>query len=244
MPSKTIETFQNARETLKTLKKDTLLFEYTDDNFTNLTTLINTQLDEYINNNLNTIETKLNNYDLFSDLPLGTTMMWNNDTLPLLPNNDTKWIWCDGQNGTPDLRFKYPVGNEMSNETGVTVFDTSNIDGIITKNHILEHNHNVTIDKDGEHSHTMDEYAYSWSARPYWDNLKWTNRDKKENSQIGLGLTWKKDSGVNINQGEHYHLLTEGTHTHTFTGKEEGEENPKPFYPRFAYVNFITKVAK
>ena len=36
--------------------------------------------------------------------PKGSIIMWNSNTIP------SGWIECDGQNNTPDLRGRFPVG--------------------------------------------------------------------------------------------------------------------------------------
>lgn len=46
-----------------------------------------------------------NNPHPLSNLPVGTILMWNSDYVP------QGWARCDGRNGTPDFRIRFPIGS-------------------------------------------------------------------------------------------------------------------------------------
>lgn len=47
-------------------------------------------------------------------IPAGTITMWSGSTAP------SGWAICDGQNGTPDLRGKFIMGNNTEHALGTT----------------------------------------------------------------------------------------------------------------------------
>lgn len=238
--SSPITSFQDVKNTLDSLKKDTLLLELNDNSIDNLTTIINNKIQNYIVNNINKLSNELSSFNILNDLPIGTTLMWNNDNLPTISNQNTKWVWCDGENNTPDLRLKFPVGNEISNNGEINIFDTSGYDGIITKNNIPIHHHDITINSGGKHTHTLNSWYYRWNTRSQFAN----NKPPEGTSEIALLSTDGNDKGSATSKltASHNHtVLASPKHIHDISSKENG--GSKIFYPRFAYVNFITKIS-
>ncbi len=66
--------------------------------------------------------------------------------LGTLPNG---WFYCDGNNGTPDLRSKYLKGANLGNDAGIQ-------GGSLTHSHDVSHTHNVQ-------GHTHSGQSPTWS---------------------------------------------------------------------------------
>lgn len=78
---------------------------------------------------------------LIDYLPKGTILMWNGTILP------EGWLWCDGENETPDLRYFMPLGGKNNLEGNNK--DKIN-EGIIKKEHLFNLFDEEQITKDGE----------------------------------------------------------------------------------------------
>jgi hypothetical protein len=87
------------------------------------------------------------------DLPSGAIMMWYG-TIATIPSG---WAFCDGANGTPDLRNRFPVAASMDDGgVAVTTIDSGG-GGIPSQSGgNVAHGHNIL---DPGHAHT-------WSAEP------------------------------------------------------------------------------
>lgn len=238
--SSSINSFQDATNILNNLKKDTLLLEINDTSIQTLLSLINDKIQNYIVNNINKLSNEFSNYNILDELPIGTTLMWNNNTLPNNTKQNTKWVWCDGYNNTPDLRLKFPVGNEINKIGAITSLDTSDIDGIIKKENLLKHSHDITISHGGKHKHTLNEYYYIWNARAKYSSG--SPDPKNPNGTIALNNQGTGEGKyMPEKHGQHFHTISNsGNHSHDISSGKTG--NNKIFYPRFSYVNFITKI--
>jgi len=103
-------------------------------------------------------------------IPKGTIIMWNGD----ITDVPRGWVVCNGNNGTPDTRNRFIMGNETS---GV----------IINKN--LEAK--TTID--GIHVHPMNK-----NQGGYGDSIHGVLNDKKEKI-VYLGIEKSKGHQHSIN---------------------------------------------
>lgn len=68
-------------------------------------------------------------------VPIGTILMWNGTTIP------EGWVLCDGSNGTPDLRGRFPIGETSDfplNTTGGSKEVTLNLDNMPKHRHEIK----------------------------------------------------------------------------------------------------------
>ena len=108
-----------------------------------------TNLDDYLKEKIDTlfnIQKLIDDYvpeevKLIEYLPKGTILMWNETELP------EGWLWCDGENETPDLRYFMPLGGKNNLEGNNK--DTFN-EGIIKKEHLFNLFDKEQITDDGE----------------------------------------------------------------------------------------------
>lgn len=83
-------------------------------------------------------------------LPYGTIIMWSG----LVANIPNGWAFCDGTNGTPDLRNKFII-SAHSDDSGVaktTITGSPTLTGGTKDAVLVSHNHNIT---DPGHIHNV-----------------------------------------------------------------------------------------
>ena len=90
-------------------------------------------------------------------LPAGIILMWYG----LIAAIPTGWVLCDGANGTPDLRGRYPKGAAAAAQAGdvggaATHTHAAHASHTHTYTEVVNHTHAVNITDPG-HSHTMVE---------------------------------------------------------------------------------------
>jgi hypothetical protein len=243
-----ITSYNDIRKILSELKDDTLILENTDTNIDDIKNNLSKSLDEYIDNNIKKMISELENIDILNNMPIGTIMMWNDLSLPESKdiNNTSKWIWCDGSNGSPDLRLKIPVGNNYDIQGNVNIFDTTSFDGKIKEQNLLEHKHTITINPANKHGHDLGKAHTTLYSEGYVKNP--LPKFPIISIFISRGVTMLTEY---IKETEHTHSITnEGSitnynskHDHRMNPsiKNDGKADPDIFYPRFAYVNFIYK---
>lgn len=86
-------------------------------------------------------------------VPIGTILMWTGSVIP------EGWALCDGSNGTPDLRGRFPLGENSDypvNSTGGSKEVRLTIDNIPAHKHTI----NRTVAKIGDNNHMV----------PLWNN--------------------------------------------------------------------------
>jgi len=157
------------------------VIEYTDNLKNKVEEIINNKITEYNKKLSSTYGNTNNSSKLLDTLPIGTILIWHNDTLPLDENGveSIKWAWCDGQNIsnylTPNLNLRYPIGGKggtnHTNNTELSANDkpkdnnTGKIDKDsiflldsnckIYKNYIPDHKHKIGNNfPDLSHAHT------------------------------------------------------------------------------------------
>lgn len=79
----------------------------------------------------------------FNLLPKGIIMAWSGSSIP------SGWAFCDGSNGTPDLRSKFIIGSGQSN--GLSTYSANQTGGNETVT--------MSIDQMPPHFHTYNYYA-------------------------------------------------------------------------------------
>ena len=154
---------------------------------------VNTTVSE-LDSNVSQLDTKVNELNVINKLPIGTIIMWNKSSLP----DDTKWRWCNGNDNTPNLTYKFPLGglnHPTSEEKPVDnggVIQTENMPGSL-EFRVKNPSNDDHLNNTPSNSNVL---------------LTGTPQNKAVNKSINIvGATGK------------------------------------PFYPKFAFVNFIMKVA-
>lgn len=195
-----------------------------------------TNLDDYLKEKIDTlfnIQKLIDDYvpeevKLIEYLPKGTILMWNETELP------EGWLWCDGENETPDLRYFMPLGgkNNLEGDNKDKIYD-----GIIKKEHLfnlfdgekikkefipkhthkfanfptLDHDHGGKTDIQGSHQHNYKQLE------------KLTKRNGSKLNEGWLGCAgW--DIGKfprDINDT----TPTVGNHSHTMNKRLDAETN-------------------
>lgn len=223
------------------------------DNLTEtITGIFNSKISENISKITEKIE-ELSKRDVLDSLPKGTIIMWNETVLP-----SDKWKWCDGSNSTPNLKYRFPLGDKGDgNEDGKPEGDN---DGLIKKNNVPKHRHPLSGEVVGEefpkleHTHTGETNKDGSHTHIFYAN---------DQARGEAGPVFETD----INRQESLETVKEipgsdSTHKHTFTTDTslEGADNKikthkvgegpiynegetqKPFFPLYTLINFIMKV--
>jgi hypothetical protein len=212
-------------------------------------------LDNLIEIITNLVNSKIseNNKGLIDNLPVGTIIIWEKEELP-----SDKWSWCDGQNNTPDLKYRFPLGGkDYSNE--IDKPEGKN-DGLIEQNNVPKHRHPLNGERDDEkfpkinHSH---DGTTKWAGNhSHWTYVPKSGYDGADGDRCESSNHKKAhgyiDAGGSSN-GAHQHAFETGAWgwQEEIDGKikefiigegpvYEGEQ--KPFYPIYTLVNFIIKV--
>jgi microcystin-dependent protein len=150
------------------------------------------------------------------EIPIGGIIMWSNSTIP------DGWVECNGANGTPDLRTRFPVASGSSFSTGNTGGAAS---VTLTTSQIPSHNHGMTSFSLGqggvEHTHNLADRLYS-------SNFGGNNGGERV-SMVTLGSSGFINTLGNIG---HSHSLTGSTST---TGLSFSHEN-RPAYRSLFYI--------
>lgn len=172
------------------------------------------------------------------------------------------WVVCDGQNGTPDMRGRVPVGAGGQYALGAT----GGADSVtLTTAQLPPHSHGGKAKSGGLHGHSASSgnagsHSHSVSTENAGEHRHGYKSDNDSNA--GGGSVSKSDNQfertnyteyaglhnhvVNISSaGLHNHIISisqGGTHEHdleiTNTGSEEAHENRMPYLA----LHFIMKI--
>jgi microcystin-dependent protein len=85
----------------------------------------------------------------FGLVPAGTIVMWSG-TLASIP---VGWGLCDGSQGTPDLRDRFVLSVDTGEDPGAT---GGAHDLALEANNLPSHDHTLTTDSGGSHSHAIN----------------------------------------------------------------------------------------
>ena len=140
----------------------------------------------------------------FNYLPRGSIIAFNGSKAP------EGWAFCDGKNGTPDLRgrFIYGYGKQSGNKIGRTGGEEMHT---LNVNEMPRHNHNMRAN--GNHSHRIGTRQDDW------------------NGSGGAGPSFGGDNG-NFRFYNRAKISVNGNHTHYIYpyGGNKPHNNMPPYY--------------
>jgi microcystin-dependent protein len=146
------------------------------------------------------------------EYPPGTIMVWHSTNPP------PGWVFCDGNNGTADLRGKFPK----------CVPDGSTDPGTVAGQHayslstaqLPNHSHSITsIEFAGSHSHTMTSRGVT--------RFSGTSNDSD---------VWSGGGGKSVSDSSDF------THSHPFDVSNAGSNESINNEPRYRDARFIQKL--
>lgn len=214
----------------------------------------------------NSIETKKNNSPM-DLLPIGTILMWNKDKLPLDKdgNESSKWVWCNGENRTPNFSKAMPLGDnngsvKLPEDEVNKIIDKDEdtqiiIQSKITENNFPEHIHETESVSSYSHNHSINNFKDSIFNIPFF--LFQYGSYSRDPHTIHHPSTAQYPNDNNPQQTptkiEHTHTLSnQNAHTHNEDttkriisyGSDEQKDNiiQEEFYPRISNINFIMKI--
>jgi len=142
-----------------------------------------------------------------SRIPKGAIAMWSEDQMTI----PYGWCFCDGVNGTPDLRDRFILGGQTVGETGGENAIT------LSTNYMPKHKHAFTTKSGGLHDHPLDDH-YRETAVFYYE--KWgfsytsngTKKSFKEktsmsNDHTHSGTTYEAGGSIPFDNCPAYHKL-------------------------------------
>lgn len=140
--------------------------------------------------------------------PAGFIKLWTSDPGNIPPG----WAICDGNNGTPDLRLKFPRAVPSNEASSGNVGGSHSI--TITESQLPPHSHSASVDTLGDHYH-----------------LGWY-QDVKDTGSGGYTLGGDFTSTTTSN----------GSHSHSFDIPSDGGGSSVENEPIYQTVHFIMKL--
>lgn len=163
-------------------------------------------------------------WQTISAIPVGIIVMWSGAVASI----PVGWAFCDGTNGTPDLRDKFIIASGVTNAVN-TAGGADNVTLSIAQ--LPAHTHTATTSTDGNHLHSQGANS---AGVFYSDPLP---------AELGFGMTSGaqfNDAGASgISRGG-FQTSTDGNHSHTLTTDATmpaatGFDN-RPAYYTLAYI--------
>jgi hypothetical protein len=165
-------------------------------------------------------------------VPSGGIIMWSG-SVASIPSG---WVLCNGANGTPDLRDRFIVGAGNSYSPRASGGNNSIT---INPNQLPAHSHTGTTATAGDHNHTYaDDFAYIdkfWNSQFPGSYLE--NRQALGNYS-GNGTI---DNGSNTFAGRNKNTGQSGSHTHSFTTDNTGNNQAIDIRPNYFALAYIMK---
>lgn len=148
-------------------------------------------------------------YQIGTQIPSGVILAWSG-TVANIPSG---WVFCDGNNGTPDLRDRFIVGAKQDSG-GVA---KSNITGTLLQSHnTTQHQHTLEtliLSTAGAHTHTVSAPGEGGSDQ------------------------YLETSGDGILFDGHTHTVdSQGNHTHTLQDSELEQASHVPKFFALAWI--------
>lgn len=128
------------------------------------------------------------------------------------------WYLCDGQNGTVDLRQRFIVGYDPTDQDYDTIGNTGGLKEVASQGTLNNQTVNVTVGRDG------------WSTTG-------SNLGSATAGRLIVGSGQNEDSELleSLRAAGQDKTVTSSSHTHTYTG--QNHENRPPFYT-LAFIQF------
>ena len=166
-------------------------------------------------------------------MPIGGIMLWTKTTPP--PPNTTgfklsgftltgadKWAPCNGENGTPDLRNRFPIGQGSWNKSLKTLIGGN----VPSRNHIhaifndTHHHQQTTVLKINDHNQggrrwtvsADDAYADYWQHKDNYDKVVVDSSNKTRDTVHSHGS--KTGHSAKIDNQNHAHPYRQDNYDH------------------------------
>jgi hypothetical protein len=148
-------------------------------------------------------------------VPSGLVIMWYG-SIASIPAG---WTLCNGTNGAPNLSdfFIIPGNSDSNNFVMTNITGTNTQRGGTTDTIILQHNHTVTMDISGEHTH-----IYSRNS-------------------TGGGIKYRSAGGQYYGYS-YSNTSTAGAHSHTYTTDVTGSSAVNANIPPYIALAYIMKL--
>jgi microcystin-dependent protein len=172
--------------------------------------------------------------------PIGGIIMWSGDINNNSPKDTngvihTNWKICDGTNNTPDLKGRFIVGQNPSDDSFSTIKNTGGEKEVtLTVDQMPKHTH--TINDGGSHLHEVNNIGNDKSAiYAYLANNNGTG-----NADLGGGDKGNEQFDIATNDWSD-HRVSSGAHSHTIenNGGSNAHNNLPPYYV-LAYIMRIS----
>ena len=153
------------------------------------------------------------------DVPAGVILPWTDRGTNAPPG----WVYCDGNNGTPDLRQKFVSGADGD---FYPIGDTGGQHNVsLSESELPSHSHTLTTSTDNAHSHELGHGDSTINLSGSGAEVdEWTSAGDDDGSE-------QTDSA-----GEHQHTFTIDSEGNGTTGAQFSNK------PRRINVSFIQKV--
>ncbi len=162
-------------------------------------------------------------WQTISAIPVGVIVLWNGAVASI----PVGWAFCDGTNGTPDLRDKFIVAAGTINAVNTTG-GTDNV--TLTATQLPAHTHTATTSTDGNHFHSQGPNS---AGVFYSDPLP-----AELNTGMASGSQFADAGASGVSRGG-FQTSTDGNHSHTITTDAmpaaTGFDN-RPAYYTLAYI--------
>lgn len=166
---------------------------------------------------------------------VGMIMMYTGVTAP------SGWSFCDGTNGTPDLRNRFVVAAGTTYPLGTT-------GGTTTSSAAGSHTH--TEAAAGSHNHTgvvgdtvltidqMPAHTHTWAGTSTAEDNNYTAGTKylKEGSTVASSAFTETTSSVGGGLAHNHTIGTDGSHAHTINSVGDHTHTTTPPYYALAYI--------
>ena len=191
-------------------------------------------------NNTSTIDVPINEAKPADGIPKGAIVMFKGHIYNLPAN----WKFCDGNNGTPNLRNRFILG---------ATFTTDNKTGGWNNSYMVKHGHpSTSTNETGNHLHSINFGNHTTTKSSNHTHsaykAKGDNMRVQSHQHAPVKYNWGGGDKHTLNKtGSHTHTLpvpafsssTKSSHTHTMsisttTGEKQGGNLP-PYYS-LAYI--------
>ena len=199
-------------------------------------------------------------------MPMSGIIMWSGSELP------DGWAYCDGDNGTPDLRGRFIMGStndETININGENAFYNMNQYGglqkvILEEEEMPSHNHTMGTNE-STHNHTINDSQQNSQSSSHESNHRHSVQDKLAYYTGGEGNNFKVSeyhnsearkevwTGKNTSENNyqhshkvsmsHNHSIEQSTsYNHTHIIGNTGGSGPHENLPPYYVLSFIMRI--